>query len=142
VKSVRGAPEEPVRQALVRHLVEDLGVPRQCLRLEMSLSSRDRKVRDRVDVAVFSAAGGTAVPVLLAECKAPGIPLDAQVAAQVRRYLRLLPARWAVVSNGRQILSWVAEPGGWVPRPLPPWEEMRNPGFPSQGSAGEEGGPV
>ncbi|HXP90329.1 MAG TPA: type I restriction enzyme HsdR N-terminal domain-containing protein [Fibrobacteria bacterium] len=127
MKSLRGTPEEPVRQALVRHLVEDLGVPRQCMRLEMSLSPWDRKVRDRVDIAVFSAAGGTAEPVLLAECKAPGIPLDAEVATQVRRYLRLLPARWAVVSNGRQILSWVAQPGGWIARALPRWEEMRNP---------------
>jgi hypothetical protein len=125
VKPVRGAPEEPVRQALVRHLVEDLGVPRQCLRVEMSLSPWDPKVRDRVDIAVFSASGGTAVPVLLAECKAPEIPLDGEVAAQVRRYLRLLPARWAVVSNGRRILSWTAESGGWVLRPLPLWEEMR-----------------
>jgi hypothetical protein len=137
VKSVRGAPEEPVRQALVRHLVEDLGVPRQCLRLEMSLHPWDRKIRDRVDIAVFSAAEGAAVPVLLAECKAPGIPLDGEVAAQVRRYLRLLPARWAVVSNGRQILSWMAGSGGWIPRPLPPWEEMRNPGRPAPEEGGE-----
>jgi len=127
VRPARGTPEEPVRQALVRHLVEDLGVPRQCLRLEMSLSPWDAKVRDRVDVAVFSASGGAAVPVLLAECKAPEIPLDGEVAAQVRRYLRLLPARWAVVSNGRRILSWLAGPEAWIPRPLPRWEEMKSP---------------
>jgi hypothetical protein len=127
VRPVRGTPEEPVREALVRHLVEDLGVPRACLRVEMALTPWDRKVRDRVDIAVFSASGGAAVPVLLAECKAPEIPLDAQVAAQVRRYLRVLPARWAVVSNGRQILSWVTGPEGWIARPLPKWEEMKVP---------------
>jgi len=125
VRPVRGTPEEAVREALVRHLVEDLGVPRVCLRTEMALAPWDRKIRDRVDVAVFAAAGGAAVPILLAECKAPEIPLDAGVAAQVRRYLRVLPARWAVISNGRQILSWVVGPEGWIARPLPNWEEMK-----------------
>jgi hypothetical protein len=105
--------------------VEDLGVPRACLRLEMALTPWDRRIRDRVDVAVFSASEGAALPILLAECKAPQIPLDTGVAAQVRRYLRVLPARWAVVSNGRQILSWFAGPDGWIARPLPKWEEMK-----------------
>lgn len=105
--------------------MEDLGVPRACLRLEMALTPWDRRIRDRVDVAVFSASEGAALPILLAECKAPQIPLDTGVAAQVRRYLRVLPARWAVVSNGRQILSWFAGPDGWIARPLPKWEEMK-----------------
>jgi len=125
VRPVRGTPEEPVREALVRHLVEDLGVPRACLRTEMALTPWDRKIRDRIDIAVFSASGGTALPVLLAECKAPEIRLDAQVAAQVRRYLRVLPARWAVISNGRQILSWEVGAEGWTARPLPNWDEMK-----------------
>jgi len=91
----------------------------------MALTPWDRKISDRIDIAVFSASGGSAVPVLLAECKAPEIPLDEKVAAQVRRYLRVLPARWAVISNGRQILSWTTGPEGWIARPLPRWEEMK-----------------
>lgn len=125
MRPARGNPEEPVREALVRHLVEDLDVPRTCLRVEMALTPWDRRIRDRVDVVVFSASGGSAVPVLLAECKAPEIPLDSDVAAQVRRYLRVLPAHWAVVSNGRQIMSWKVGPDGWTARPLPRWEEMK-----------------
>jgi hypothetical protein len=91
----------------------------------MSLAPWDRKIRDRIDVAIFSASGGIAIPILLAECKAPEIPLGTDVAAQVRRYLRVLPARWAVVSNGRQILSWTIRPEGWIQCPLPKWEEMK-----------------
>jgi hypothetical protein len=121
----RGTPEESVRRALVRHLVEDLGVPRACVRTELSLSPWDRKVRDRVDIAVFSASDGVAVPVLLVECKAPEVALDSAVAAQVRRYLRLLPARWVAISNGRQIRSWIAVDGAWEARPLPAWEAMK-----------------
>lgn len=125
MRPVRGAPEEPVRQALLRHLVEGLGVPRSCIRLEVGLSVWDREVKDRIDLAIFSAAEGAAVPVLIAECKAPEIPLDGKVAAQLRRYLRVLPARWAVATNGRQILSWCSGDGEWEPRALPPWPEMK-----------------
>ena len=125
MRPVRGAPEEPVRQALLRHLVEDLGVPRGCIRLEVGLSAWDREIKDRIDLAIFSATDGTAVPVLIAECKAPAVVLDGQVAAQLRRYLRVLPARWAVATNGRQILSWCSGDGAWESRPLPSWAEMK-----------------
>lgn len=123
--AARATPEEPVRQALRRHLVDDLGVPPPCLRLELGLSPWDPQVRDRVDLVAFDATRGEAVPVLLAECKAPGIPLDGKVISQLRRYLRLLPARWAVATNGRQILSWRCGDDGWEALPLPRWEEMK-----------------
>lgn len=100
-------------------------MPRTCIRLEVGLSAWDREIKDRIDLAVFSAAEGTAVPVLIAECKAPEIPLDGKVAAQLRRYLRVLPARWAVATNGRQILSWCSEGGAWESRPLPSWPSMK-----------------
>lgn len=124
-RSVRKTPEEAVRQALVRHLVGNLGVPRACVRTELALTPWDRNVRDRVDIAVFSASDGVAVPILLVECKAPEVALDSTVAAQVRRYLRLLPARWVAISNGSQIQSWVATDGAWEARPLPEWEAMK-----------------
>jgi len=121
----RGAPEEAVRQAVIRYLVETLGVPKSCLRQELALSAYDPKVKDRVDVAVFAASGSTMVPVLLVECKAPEIALDETVVAQVRRYLRLLPARWIAITNGRQILSWRLRDGAWEAATLPVWQEMK-----------------
>lgn len=121
----RGAPEEAVRQAVVRHLVDALGVPKACIRQELSLSAWDPKVKDRVDVALFAAKGARMEPVLLVECKAPEVPLDEAVVAQVRRYLRILPARWIAITNGKQILSWVLRDGNWHSAPLPPWGEMK-----------------
>lgn len=123
--SRRGAPEEAVRQAVVRHLTAELGVPKACLRQELSLSAWDPKVKDRVDVAVFAASGEAVVPVLLVECKAPEIALDEAVVAQVRRYLRLLPARWIAVTNGRQFLTWRLRDGAWEPASLPAWSDMK-----------------
>ena len=121
---LRGAPEEAVRQSVLRHL-GGLGVPKACVRQELSLSAWDPKVRDRVDVAVFTADGETVRPVLLVECKAPEVRLDEAVAAQVRRYLRLLPARWIAVTNGRQFLSWRLRGGAWEVAPLPEWGAMK-----------------
>lgn len=121
----RGAPEEAVRQAVFRHLTGVLGVPKACVRQELSLSAWDPKVRDRVDLAVFTASGESVRPVLLVECKAPEVALDDAVVAQVRRYLRLLPARWIAVTNGRQFLTWGLRDGAWEAGALPSWSEMK-----------------
>lgn len=123
--SRRDDPEERVRLALLAHL-RSLGVPSACTRAEFPLSSIDPKVRDRADVVVFRAEGPEMVPVLLAECKAPDVPLTEIVFAQVRRYLRLLPARWIVVTNGATLRSWRLLDGAWHEEALPRWEEMKS----------------
>lgn len=120
----RDDPEERVRQALLAHL-RSLGVPSACTRSEFPLSSLDPSVRDRADVVVFRAEGADMVPVLLAECKAPEVVLTESVYAQVRRYQRLLPAPWIVVTNGRVLRSWRLREGAWSEEPLPPWPTMK-----------------
>lgn len=121
----RDDPEERVRQALLAHL-RSLGVPAACTRAEFPLSSLDPRTRDRADVVVFRAEGAAMVPVLLAECKAPEVPLGDEVFAQMRRYLRLLPAPWIVATNGVALRSWRLRAQGWSEEPLPRWEEMRS----------------
>lgn len=116
-----------MRQALIAHLVDGLGVPRACIRQELALSALDPRVRDRVDVAVYAAEGHALRPVLLAECKAPGVPLDNSVVAQVRRYLRLVPARWVVLANGPSMLVYRVVDGNWLPAALPAnWAELKD----------------
>lgn len=124
-RQIRDDPEERVRQALLAHL-RSLGVPSACTRSEFPLSSLDPLVRDRADVVVFRAEGASMVPVLLAECKAPEVPLTESVFAQVRRYQRLLPAPWIVVTNGRVLRSWRLRDGAWAEEVLPPWEDLRS----------------
>jgi hypothetical protein len=58
-----------------------LGVPAACTRAEFPLSSIDPRVRDRADVVVFAPTRAAMVPVLLAECKAPDVPLTEDVFA-------------------------------------------------------------
>jgi len=126
VPSRRTEPEEVVRQALIAHLVGDLGVPRACIRQELSLSSLDPGVRDRVDLVVHAADGAVLRPVLLAECKAPHVALDEQVERQVRRYLRLVPAPWVVLANGPSMLVYRIAGNEWIPSALPStWNELK-----------------
>ena len=44
--------------------------------------------------------GDRAEPVLLAECKAPGIPINSQTLAQAVRYNSVLGARYIILTNG------------------------------------------
>ena len=51
----------------------------------------------RADVVVV---GDRAEPLLLAECKAPGIPINDQTLAQAVRYNSVLGARYVILTNG------------------------------------------
>lgn len=123
-KRVAWTPEEEVRQGLLRLLLGPVGIPATCLKVELSLNGLDARVRDRVDVVAFHRE----VPVLLCECKAPGIALDADVSAQLRRYLRLLPASWVLATNGHQFRLHAFKDGLWQERQeLSSWEAMKPP---------------
>ena len=102
MKSAASKPEERVRQALVRWLIEGLRVPPRLIAVEYSLSALDPSCRHRADVVVWEPAGkkGGLRPWLLAECKAPGIALGDRVADQVRKYAERILAVHVLVTNG------------------------------------------
>ena len=72
-------PEEWVRQHLIRSLGEEKGA------------------RQRADVTVTGRDGRIC---LVAECKAPHVPLDERVLAQAVRYNSVLEAPFILVTNG------------------------------------------
>ena len=77
-------PEEWVRQHLIRLLVERGGVPPGNVSQEypVALSGRDGR------------------PCLLAECKAPDVPLGREVFAQAVRYNSVVAAPYVLITNG------------------------------------------
>ena len=83
-------PEEWVRQHLVAYLVTHCGVEEYAVALNGQAQ--------RADVVVVDDA---AEPLLVAECKAPGIPVGRQTLAQAVRYNSVLGARYLVLTNGR-----------------------------------------
>ena len=94
-KNVARTPEEEVRQQVIRWLHESCGVSLPRMTSEYGFTYNRR--RYRADVLVFDRA---LQPLLLVECKAPGISLGAALVEQVLRYTRVLQVRYVLVTNG------------------------------------------
>lgn len=88
-------PEEWVRQHLIRFLCDDRGAAPTLVRQECPVCVQG--MNQRADIVVH---GRNALPLLLAECKAPEVEITRAAFAQVVRYNAVLDARYIVVTNG------------------------------------------
>jgi hypothetical protein len=100
---VRLTPEEWVRQHLLRTLIHRLGYPQGLIALEPTLKTPAGPRRP--DVVAYDRMNA---PCLIAECKAPSVPLDQSVFEQVAVYNTITRAGLLVVTNGRQHFCWRA----------------------------------
>ena len=101
-KDVPDTPEERVRQATIRFLLEEVKVPAHLITVEFGLSSVDPKTDDRVDIVVHDFRNGNdqAKPWLLVECKAPGEYTWEALQVQLNKYLRILTPKYVMLSLG------------------------------------------
>ncbi|MDX1440038.1 MAG: type I restriction enzyme HsdR N-terminal domain-containing protein [Rubricoccaceae bacterium] len=97
-KWVSATPEEVVRQHVLRALL-DLGYPRGLTAVEKGFEAFGKMWR--ADVAVYDRNGK---PLLLAECKAPNVPIDQHVFDQLARYNASVGARFLLATNGSVLL--------------------------------------
>lgn len=88
-------PEEWVRRHLIGFLVSDCGA--QPMRIVQEYPAVLNGQPQRADVVVVDSE---ARPLLLAECKAPTVKIDARVLAQAVRYNSVLGARYLLLTNG------------------------------------------
>jgi hypothetical protein len=88
-------PEEHVRQLLLHHLLEDLHYTQALIAIERKL---DSPLPRRFDLVVYDR--NTHQPWLLAECKAPEVPIDEAAFYQLLAYQRTLSARYWLLTNG------------------------------------------
>ena len=93
-KWVAATPEEGVRQNLIEYCTDDLGYPRRRMAAEKALSLAGNT---RFDLVVYNE---DLKPWLLAECKAPEVPLTTATLEQLLRYHRVLQCRYWVLYNG------------------------------------------
>jgi hypothetical protein len=100
-KFVLLSPEERVRQDLVHHLIS-LGYPKGRMTLERQVPGTNR----RFDLLIYSDEGS---PLLLAECKAPDIPLNQDILDQVSSYLLRIQAPYVLLTNGLIMLLFKRE---------------------------------
>ena len=100
-KHVAATPEEGVRQAVLRYLLDTLQVPINLIGVEFSLASIDPGNLRRVDIVVWRPGENQLSPWLLVECKEPKVRIDDDVAFQAADYLRKIPSRFVMLTNGR-----------------------------------------
>ena len=101
-KDVPDTPEERVRQATVKFLIDVVKVPQNLIAVEFALSSIEPKTDDRVDLLVqdFKASGDLKHPWLLVECKAPGEYTWQALQVQLNKYLQILSPKYVMLSLG------------------------------------------
>lgn len=94
-KYVALTPEEWVRQHFLHYLVNEKKFPRSLLAVEMNIILN--KLRKRCDIVGYD---NTAKPILIVECKAPGIKISQNTFDQIARYNIALKVKFLAVSNG------------------------------------------
>ncbi len=94
-------PEEWTRQRLLQQFIEVLKIPASWISVEKEIWIHS--VKKRYDILVHDAA---ASPLILVECKAPSVELNASVMEQVLRYHIQVPAPYLILANGSEIRCW------------------------------------
>jgi hypothetical protein len=94
-KYVALTPEEWVRQHVIAFLTEDKKYPVSTIGVEKQLIL-NKKLK-RFDLVVFNR---NASPLVLIECKAPGVEITEKTFDQAARYNMLLKAEYFLISNG------------------------------------------
>ncbi|MBM7706066.1 hypothetical protein JOD03_000968 [Chryseomicrobium aureum] len=96
-------PEEIVRQKVVDFLLDEMGVPEECISLEFPLNTIKSTSNMRADIIVWKIdSNQKKYPFLVLEIKASHISLTEETLVQVEKYNRILKAKYVGVSNGKE----------------------------------------
>lgn len=109
-KYVKLTPEEWVRQHLIMYFHTVLAMPLSMIAVEKSITLNG--LSKRFDVVIFK----NSAPIMLVECKAPGVMLDQSVMDQAGRYNMVLGVPYLCISNGlKHFFCKKNEAGdGWI----------------------------
>ena len=122
-KQVAATPEERVRQWFIIQLRDTFGVPEHMMRSEVGFRFGAKPYR--ADILVYDRDGA---PLLVTECKRPGITLTPAVLEQAMRYNSVLRVKFLVVTNGKMTYLYRLEGETFVPcERFPGYEEMQCP---------------
>ncbi len=90
-------PEEQVRQYLIQYLISVMNYPPGLFSVEKSIAVGKRT--KRFDLVIFDRAHQ---PWMLAECKAPGVPVTTKALHQLLNYHSVIRCRYWLLTNGHQ----------------------------------------
>ncbi len=98
-KVFKNLPEERVRLQFVEYLLLEAGFSKNRISFESPVKLPRDKSNSRTDLICYD---DNFTPLLLVECKAPDIRLDAKVALQIARYNQKIEAPLLLITNGLQ----------------------------------------
>lgn len=105
------SPEEWVRRHVICWLVDNLRANPRYIMQECPVQLGS--LSQRADIVVFDREGR---PLLLAECKAPGVAVSEKTLAQAVRYNSVLGARYLLLTNGiKHYMYEMKENGDYAP---------------------------
>ncbi len=111
-------PEETVRQRVISYLMDILHVPANMVRVEEQLSHYGIKSKNRADIIVekFNEEKQETNPLVVIECKAPGISLGESQAKQMTGYADALLSDFCMMTNGTDTFCYYydADKKGYV----------------------------
>jgi len=88
-------PEEWVRQHVVNFLVTEKSFPQQLISVEKGF--HQNRNRQRYDLLIYNRQGE---PLMIVECKAPGVEINQHVFDQAGRYNNKHKAVYMLITNG------------------------------------------
>ena len=113
-KDVPATPEEHVRQATIRFLLDVVKVPEHLMCIEFALSTIDPNTDERADIVVHNFREGASIdkPWLLVECKAPDEYTWEELQVQLNRYLKILTPKYIMLALGDVTRYFVLDSNG------------------------------
>jgi hypothetical protein len=100
-------PEETVRQKVISYLINDLKVPETMILVEEHLSHYGIASKLRADIVVHKLTEDNVLePVLIIECKGPGIILGDKAKQQLIDYCDILFCDYAMLVNDDMVLCY------------------------------------
>ena len=103
-------PEEWVRRHVVEYMRTTCGFMPQQIVEEYPVQING--MSQRADIVVM---GCDAKPLVVVECKEPGVKIDSRVVDQVVRYNSVLGCRYVVVTNGMDTYCYAHKDGRYAP---------------------------
>jgi type I site-specific restriction endonuclease len=100
-------PEEWVRRHVLAMLVDRAGVPATSIAQEYPVEVNGQT--QRADIVVFGAAGR---PLMVVECKAPGVAITQAAMDQAFRYNAVVGARYVMLTGGLDHYIYEVGPDG------------------------------
>lgn len=94
-------PEEWVRQNFVQYLVNERNYPATLIALEKEI--RLGELKKRFDILVYDTSHQ---PLMIVECKGPGVSLNENVLQQALRYNISVPVELIIITNGNLTYGW------------------------------------